>query len=81
MFVERFDPEPQITIVTDEATATALCALLGAIGCPNGKHNKSISLFEVYQALEDALPNRTKSFSDFFAGDVAYRLPDNWGTD
>lgn len=69
MKVER---RSTIHIELSEAAAEKLCALLGGIGFPEREVG---GLDDLYESLDALFPKRSMSFTDFFVGDVQYRLP------
>lgn len=56
--------EARYRLIVNESDAELLTALLGGI------ENPTIRVRRLYFALSSQLPDRTRSFSDFFAGTV-----------
>lgn len=69
---EEPPPQPPVKIVLEmsEDEAEIVCACLGGIGAQDSKTYQKIE--SIYSALDDALLNRTRAWSDFFASEWPY---------
>lgn len=58
-----------VVLKLTEEEATVLCALAGGVPF-NFDTRAGVVLRDLFNALNDSLPNRSQSFTDFFEGEV-----------
>lgn len=66
-------PPKTITVELTEEEATIICALVGGLKYRFDTKAGNV-VHELFDALDNNLPDRTESFNDFFEGEVRIRV-------